>query len=219
MLSILMFCRPHIRFPQANILSLKMSPMPLPPVQAFQSRDIASGIEALLSPKIFWAVGLDQALSDRQGIALEILSQFLTGRDPILQLPSGAMLFKPKISFNTEHAFQRSSIALGRAIALAIRYWNNLFNILSFDPIILKAVYEHMEADILLENSPSLWEYGIARDSPNRGELVRQFVHEPAFFIRIGFQDVLGPLGLKVYDEELLAQFFVKGGNPNPSLF
>ena len=218
-LNLIEFCR--MRVPMFSVVWMSINiDMKAPAGRtSFTSRDIEAGVVALLSPKTLWSAGLDQAIWHSTDLSLDLLLR-LVQTHPVLEYKHFKAFFRPRSRFTDEGDFERYTIALGRALALAMRYQNNIFDVLDLDKRAMEGIFDEVPVSTLCEIVPYYGRLVSGMSSEETLKTLKEHFYEPIFYIQLGFQDVLGPLGVKSFSSAEWVAYYTTGVpiNFNPVL-
>ena len=166
---------------------------------------IDEGVAMLFAPGIDWSHELSGD-PERYTDKIEyVFRRFNELYEPLVS-SGGAIIFKPASAFGTRAEFESTSIALGRLIGLSVRYGVDMSITFNIEPYLIRVLHtpRDTEIDELSRFLPS--QQRSSTDSLTRALLDKFF--EPVFFIRMGFDDVIGPSGMSIMQPDDWYEYF-----------
>lgn len=127
--------------------------------------------------------GLDD--SERQRLIVNAMEHCVRVQDP---LENG--LFKQSEKFESTAKFEKSMQMFGRCIGFSVLYAGKVNKVLRIRRPLAMTIYNKLEDEDLLAVLEIVDKYQLT-----------SVVFEPIHFIRIGIQDIVGPLGVRAFSE------------------
>jgi hypothetical protein len=141
------------------------------------------------------------------GFASEMFSYFIDHHDS-LRVKNGELDFVDRNSFKSQSDFERNMKGLGRAMGM----------ILGHCPAVPRSVIKIHKAAYMSIYAPVSSLEPLMRQTLSRGErrdtretirdLIQERYSEPAFFVRLGITDIIGPAGIYIWTPQRWEQFF-----------
>lgn len=123
--------------------------------------------------------------SERQRLMVNAIEHCLRIQDP---LENG--LFKQREKFESTCKFEKSMRMFGRCIGFSVLYAGKVNKVLRMRRSLAMTLYKKLEEEDLLAELGLVHKYQLT-----------SVVYEPVHFIRIGIQDIVGPLGVQAFSE------------------
>ena len=112
-------------------------------------------------------------------------------------------IFKTHRDFDSYNAFQHSMQMLGRCIGFAVLQGEPIAKVLRMRRVLATTLYNRLDEQVLAADR------GVAELRQ-----ITSLVYEPVHFVRIGIQDIVGPLGVKVFSEIRWTRTMIEIGIP-----
>ena len=199
LLGLIEFCvdsAPTASLIRANYRLLKI-PVEWPSSLNLTPLEMDDAVLALKEPNFDWIRGFNQAIPEKRAFASLLLKRFVHTNTPFID--GGQMQrFRTVRDFPSQEDFVNTMVGFGRAIALVVRHGLHLSDVLYMRQALVAAIYGEVQPDDQLAHLIGLTAQRVPISQKTVDTLIR-IIQEPAFFVKLGVRDVMGPLGLTLF--------------------